>query len=133
MKPWEEMTREERLQAEQEWRQSHRSTTEIAFERMGASMGAEPLPFDQVGERGQVIQAGVTGEERLRRLRDIDRTMLMLSKIVAGQILSMPLADRRRCRSWGPYRLGAECRRYEEQVGEKVSRSKCPEATLPSS
>jgi hypothetical protein len=53
-----------------------KSTEEAAFANIGGTLGGEGLPFDTVGERGQHIYGGVTGQERLRRLRDIDRTML---------------------------------------------------------
>jgi hypothetical protein len=75
-KRYEDWTPEERAQHEDEWRRNHRTSEEIAMSRMFSSGQPQTLPFDTVGDRGQVIQEGVSGDERARRLRDIDRTML---------------------------------------------------------
>jgi hypothetical protein len=71
MKPYEQMTREERQQAEAEWRQSHPSTAEMAMARIFSGGMPEGLPPDQVGNGGQVIRSQLPVGQRERIDREI--------------------------------------------------------------
>jgi hypothetical protein len=75
-KLWEEMSSEERKQAEADWRRSHPSTAEMAMARCFASGTPEGLPLDYVDGSGRVVRAALPAHQRDRIEAEISAAMV---------------------------------------------------------